>query len=83
MFSKVGLVLLPSAFTTNDQIQVLSALGALAMANTVSAHGHVKSWVVDGQAHAGFNPSNAAEYGPTAERPTDNSDQGVFILISL
>ena len=79
MFSKVGLVLLLSAITTNDQIQLLSALGALAMANMVSAHGHVMSWVVDGTAHAGFNPSNPTLYGATAERPTLNKDQGEFV----
>ena len=42
----------------------------------VSAHGHIKSILVDGVAHAGFNPSYAADYGPTAMRPSDNSDQG-------
>jgi len=50
------------------------------MAESVAAHGHVKSWVIDGQAHAGFNPSNPALYGATAERPTLNKDQGEFIL---
>jgi hypothetical protein len=50
------------------------------MAESVAAHGHVQSWVIDGQAHAGFNPSNPTLYGATAERPTLNGDQGKFIL---
>jgi hypothetical protein len=66
-------------YTADGQIQLLSALGALSMANMVSAHGHVMSWVIDGQAHAGFNPSNPTLYGATAERPTLNGDQGKFI----
>ena len=78
MFSKVGPILSSSlSLTADDQMQLFSALGALLMFDKVAAHGHVKSWVIDGQAHAGFNPSNAAEYGATAERPTDNSDQGM------
>lgn len=40
------------------------------------AHGHVVSWNVNGQDHAGFNPSWPPEYGRTASRPTDNRDQG-------
>ncbi|WWC91508.1 uncharacterized protein L201_006454 [Kwoniella dendrophila CBS 6074] len=44
--------------------------------SVVNAHGHVAKWTVGGVEHPGFNPSNAAEYGKTAERPTDNSDQG-------
>lgn len=42
----------------------------------VRAHGHIKAIVVDGVSHAGYNPSYAADYGPTAMRPSDNSDQG-------
>ncbi|WWC64347.1 uncharacterized protein I303_106957 [Kwoniella dejecticola CBS 10117] len=42
----------------------------------VNAHGHVAKWTVGGEEHAGFKPSNPPEYGATAERPTDNSDQG-------
>ena len=49
----------------------------------VSAHGHIKSILVDGVAHAGFNPSYAADFGSTAMRPSDNSDQGECCTITV
>jgi len=69
-----------SWYTADDQIQLLSAIGALSMASAVSAHGHVMSWVIDGTAHAGYDPSNPTKYGATAERATLNLNQGKFIL---
>ncbi|WVW85922.1 hypothetical protein I302_107960 [Kwoniella bestiolae CBS 10118] len=56
--------------------QAFTLLSFLIGASVVKAHGHVASWTISGETFAGFNPSNAAEYGSTAERPTDNSDQG-------
>lgn len=57
---------------------MFTLLGALLASTTaVNAHGHVKSWSVGGVDKPGFNPSYAGDYGGfTAERPTDNSDQG-------
>lgn len=68
-----GCLLLISILLTDMQT-ILSAL--LVAPALVSAHGHVAKWFIDGEEKAGFNPSYAAQYGPTAERPTDNSDQG-------
>lgn len=50
----------------------------------MSAHGYVKSWVIDGQAKPGFNPAYPPDLGITAERPTTNRDLGKsFLLHSL
>ncbi|WVF67002.1 hypothetical protein IAT40_001745 [Kwoniella sp. CBS 6097] len=62
-------------FTDAKALTLLSA-AFLAGSSAVSAHGHVASWVIGGETKNGFNPSNPPQYGPTAERPTDNSDQG-------
>ncbi|WVQ94614.1 hypothetical protein IAU59_001694 [Kwoniella sp. CBS 9459] len=62
-------------FTEAKALTLLSA-AFLAGSSVVSAHGHVASWTIGGQAYNGFNPSNPSQYGSTAERPTDNSDQG-------
>jgi hypothetical protein len=51
------------------------------MADSVAAHGHVMNWIIDDISYPGFNPSNPAQYGPTAERPTDNADQGMSIIL--
>lgn len=46
----------------------------------VTAHGYVKSWTVNGESKPGFSPSNAKEIegGVTAERATDNKDNGQY-----
>jgi len=44
----------------------------------VRAHGHIVSWNVNGQNKPGFNPYWTSELGPTAERPTDNTDEGLY-----
>ncbi|OCF43460.1 hypothetical protein I317_02760 [Kwoniella heveanensis CBS 569] len=62
-------------FTDAKTLTLLSA-AFLAGSSLVSAHGHVQSWNIGGETKNGFNPSNPPQYGPTAERPTDNSDQG-------
>ncbi|WWC71796.1 uncharacterized protein I206_105755 [Kwoniella pini CBS 10737] len=60
----------------SDAITV-TLLSLLAAGTTlVNAHGHIAKWTVGGQDHNGFDPSNPQNGGPTAERPTDNSDQG-------
>lgn len=48
----------------------------LAGITSVRAHGHIVSWVVNGESKPGFNPYWTSELGPTAERPTDNVDEG-------
>lgn len=58
------------------QIQSAALVVLLAGFNLVSAHGHVASWTINGEEKAGFNPSSINQYGPTAERPTINTDQG-------
>jgi len=51
----------------------------------VQAHGFVKTWSVDGVSQPGYTPSNPAapENENTAERATDNKDNGRYISISV
>jgi hypothetical protein len=58
------------------QCKIAPALAFLAATTLVSAHGHVTKWTIGGVDKAGFNPGDVNEFGPTAERPTDNADQG-------
>lgn len=72
-----ALTLIIELEVTNAQSKMIVLLGAMLAGTTmVHAHGHVSAWEINGETKGGFNPSNAAQYGPTAERPTDNSDQG-------
>ncbi|WRT70441.1 uncharacterized protein IL334_007439 [Kwoniella shivajii] len=56
--------------------KAFTLVSTLFFVTIVNAHGHVAKWTLADGDHAGFNPSNAAELGATAERPTDNQDQG-------
>ena len=51
----------------------------------VQAHGFVKTWSVDGVSQPGYTPSNPAapENENTAERATDNKENGKFISVSV
>jgi len=64
----------------NPQSKTLTILSTFLLAgvSSVSAHGYVKSWVIDGQAKPGFNPAYPPDLGITAERPTTNRDLGKF-----
>lgn len=61
--------------STSTTLTLLALFAGISMVN---AHGHVKEWVIGGVSHPGYNPSNPPMYGKTAERPSDNSDQGRF-----
>ncbi|WVQ79541.1 hypothetical protein IAT38_001640 [Cryptococcus sp. DSM 104549] len=63
------------SFVNRNKV-ALAGLVALAALPSTLAHGHVVKWSIGGTEYAGFNPSNAAEYGATPERPTTNADQG-------
>lgn len=72
----------------DTQVQLLSALSALLLAQNVIAHGHITNWVIDGVSKNGFKPSGytpggTLEYGPTAERPTNNGDNGEYLLCTI
>jgi len=58
----------------------LFILLAARRAPSVTAHGYVKSWTVNGESEPGFSPSNAKEIegGVTAERATDNKENGQY-----
>ena len=49
----------------------------------VQAHGFVKTWSVDGVSQPGYTPSNPAapENENTAERATDNKDNGKYTSV--
>jgi hypothetical protein len=49
----------------------------------VQAHGFVKTWSVDGVSQPGYTPCNPAgvENENTAERATDNKDNGKYRLV--
>jgi hypothetical protein len=51
-------------------------------ASLVQAHGFVKTWSVDGVSQPGYTPSNPAapENENTAERATDNKDNGEYMF---
>lgn len=66
---------------TDHQVQLSSALGALLLAQTASAHGFVKNWIIDEVSFPGFSPSNPTQLGATANRPTDNGNNGEWILV--
>lgn len=81
MFRFDLIIYMPTHVSCPDLIQskTFSLLAVLATgASVVSAHGHVLSWTVNGVAMPGDNPSNSGEYGPTAQRPSDNRDQGEY-----
>jgi len=51
-------------------------LAAVFVLPSVRAHGHITSWIINGKHNPGYTPYWPAEQGPTAERPTDNLDEG-------
>lgn len=60
----------------NDQVKSL-LLAAVFVLPSVRAHGHITSWIINGKHNPGYTPYWPAEQGPTAERPTDNLDEGM------
>lgn len=66
------------ASTDMTQLKTVSLLSTFLLAGitSVSAHGYIVSWEIDGERKPGFQPSYPPQFGPTAERPTDNKDHG-------
>jgi hypothetical protein len=54
-------------------------------ASLVEAHGYVKSWTVNSESRPGFSPSNPTEIegGVTAERATDNKENGRYSTLAV